>query len=49
MIVKNESYCRYKKCPGLNVKKQTVRAYLTKYRCEECSIEKGIDFGLVIQ
>jgi hypothetical protein len=46
MIVKNESYCRYKKCPGLNIKKQTVRTYQTKYRCEECSIEKGIDVWL---
>jgi hypothetical protein len=46
MIVKNESYCRYKKCPGLNIKKQTVRTYQTKYRREECSIEKGSDFWL---
>jgi hypothetical protein len=37
--------CRYRKYPGLktNVSK---RSYQTKYRCEECSINKGVEFWL---
>jgi hypothetical protein len=46
MIVKHNPYCQYKKCPGLNIQKQTTRAYITNYRCEECSIEKGTDVWL---
>jgi hypothetical protein len=38
--------CRYKKCPGLNIKKQSIRPLQTRYRCEECSIDKGIEFWL---
>jgi hypothetical protein len=38
--------CMYKKCPGFKIKKDTVRAHQTKYRCEECSIDKGIEFWL---
>ena len=43
MIVKSNSYCQYKKCPGLEIKKKPRRPYPTKYRCEECSIDKGSD------
>jgi len=46
MIVKSDSYCQYKKCPGLDIKKQTRRPYPTKYRCEECSVDKGTDVWL---
>jgi hypothetical protein len=46
MIVKNNPYCQYKKCPGLNIQKQTTQIYRTNYRCEECSIEKGVDVWL---
>ena len=40
--------CRYEKCPGFNTKANTkrTRAYTTKYKCEECSHDKGIDFWL---
>jgi hypothetical protein len=40
------NYCRYKKCPGLRVKKKKTRPYTTVYQCEECTIEKGYDFWL---
>ena len=40
------SYCRYKKCPGLKVKKKTSRPYTTIYKCEQCTMEKGYDFWL---
>jgi hypothetical protein len=46
MIIKNNRYCQYKKCPGLNIQKQTSRTYRTNYRCEVCSIDKGIVFWL---
>jgi hypothetical protein len=46
MIIKKTPHCTYKKCPGLNIQKQTTRAYRTNYRCEECSIEKGTDLWL---
>jgi hypothetical protein len=37
--------CRYKKCPGQkNLKSK--RPYQTRYRCEECSIDKGFEFWL---
>jgi hypothetical protein len=37
--------CRYSKCPGLNTN-VSKRSYQTKYRCEECSINKGVEFWL---
>jgi hypothetical protein len=40
------NYCRYKKCPGLNNKKKTTRAYRTIYQCEECTVEKKQPFWL---
>jgi hypothetical protein len=40
------NHCRYKKCPGLKIKKQTIRAYRTIYQCEQCTIEKGTPFWL---
>jgi hypothetical protein len=40
------SYCPYKKCPGLKVKKKTSRPYTTVYQFEQCTVEKGYDFGL---
>jgi hypothetical protein len=46
MIVKNNPYCQNKKCPGLNIQKQTTRTYRANYRCEECSIDKGTDVWL---
>jgi hypothetical protein len=39
------SYCRYKKCPGLKVKKKS-RPYTIVYQCEQCTVEKGYDFWL---
>jgi len=39
--------CRYKKCPGfVNQNRKRPRSYATKYRCEECTQEKGIDMWL---
>jgi hypothetical protein len=46
MIVKNNPHCTYKKCPGLNIEKETTRTYKTNYRCEECSIDKGTNVWL---
>jgi hypothetical protein len=40
------NYCRYKKCPGLNIKNKTIRAYRTIYQCEECTVEKKAPFWL---
>jgi hypothetical protein len=40
------NHCRYKKCPGLNNKKKTTRAYTTIYQCEECTVEKKTPFWL---
>jgi hypothetical protein len=40
------NYCKYKKCPGLKVKKRTSRPYTTVYQCEQCTVEKGYDFWL---
>jgi hypothetical protein len=40
------NYCRYKKCPGLRVKKRKTRPYTTVYQCEEFTGEKGYDFWL---
>jgi hypothetical protein len=40
------SYCKYKKCPGLKMKKKITRPYKTVYQCEECTVEKGYDFWL---
>jgi hypothetical protein len=34
------NHCRYNKCPGLNNKKKTRRAYTTIYQCEQCTVEK---------
>jgi hypothetical protein len=39
-------HCMYKKCSGLKIKKKIIRPHQTKYRCEECSIDKETDFGL---
>jgi hypothetical protein len=38
------SVCQYNKCPGLNIKKKTTRAYTTIYQCEECTVEKKRPF-----
>jgi hypothetical protein len=38
--------CRYKKCLGFNMPRKRPRSYPTRYRCEECTQEKGIDFWL---
>ena len=43
---KATSYCKYKKCPGLNTGAKQPRPYRSKYVCEECSLEKGDDFWL---
>ena len=40
------SYCKYKNCPGKNTGAKRKRAYKSKYACEECGLEKGIDFFL---
>jgi hypothetical protein len=40
------SVCVYKKCPGLNIKKKTTRAYTTIYQCEECTVEKKKPYWL---
>jgi hypothetical protein len=40
------NHCRYKKCPGLKIKRKTIRAYRTIYQCEQCTIEKGTPFWL---
>jgi hypothetical protein len=46
MIVKNNPHFTYKKCPGLNIEKETTQTYKTNYRCEECSIDKGTNVWL---
>jgi hypothetical protein len=38
--------CQYKKCLDFNMPRKRPRSYATKYRCEECTQEKGIDFWL---
>jgi hypothetical protein len=39
--------CRYKKCLGfVKQNRERPRSFPTKYRCEECTQEKGIDFWL---
>jgi hypothetical protein len=38
--------CKYDKCPGYIMSRQRKRSYPTKYKCEQCSIDKGIDFWL---
>ncbi|OEU07038.1 hypothetical protein FRACYDRAFT_252509 [Fragilariopsis cylindrus CCMP1102] len=43
---KTTSYCKYKKCPGLNSAAKRPRAYRAKYVCEECTMEKGSNFWL---
>ncbi|OEU06056.1 hypothetical protein FRACYDRAFT_256571 [Fragilariopsis cylindrus CCMP1102] len=40
------SYCKYHKCPGKNTGAKRKRAYMSKYACEDCSLEKGADFFL---
>ena len=35
---KATSYCKYKKCPGLNSGAKRPRAYKSKYACEECTM-----------
>ena len=40
------NYCRFKKCPGLKIKKKTTRPYKTIYQCEECTVNKGTPFWL---
>ena len=44
---KTTSYCRYKKCPGLNSAAKRPRAYRAKYVCEECTMEKGSDLWVM--
>ena len=49
VIVKNNkatSYCKYHKCPGKNTGAKRKRPYMSKYACEGCGLEKGIDFWL---
>jgi hypothetical protein len=47
VIVSNSGRdCRYDKCPGYTTNKKRSRAYTSKYKCEQCSIDKGIDFWL---
>jgi hypothetical protein len=36
--------CQYKKCLGFNKPRKRPRSYPTRYQCEECTQEKGIDF-----
>ena len=43
---KATSYCKYNKCPGKNTGAKRKRAYMSKYACEDCSLEKGADFFL---
>ena len=43
---KKLSYCKYKKCPGLDSAAKRLRAYPSKYICEQCTMEKGSDFWL---
>ena len=38
--------CKYDKCPGFKTTKKLKRPYQTKYKCEQCSMEKGVDFWL---
>jgi hypothetical protein len=38
--------CLYEKCSGWNVIKKRPRAYTSKYKCEQCSMERGYDFWL---
>jgi hypothetical protein len=38
--------CRYKKCLAFNEPRKRTRSYPTRYRCEECTQEKGIDLWL---
>jgi hypothetical protein len=38
--------CRYKKCLGFNMPRKRPRSCPTRYQCEECTQEKGIDFWL---
>lgn len=33
--------CQYRFCPGKRRKNKRKRAYPTRYRCEQCSVEKG--------
>jgi hypothetical protein len=37
---------RYDKCPGFSISKTRERSYKSKYKCEQCSMEKGYDFWL---
>ena len=48
VVKKNRAtaYCKYHNCPGKNTGSKRKRAYRSKYVCEECSLEKGIDFFL---
>ncbi|OEU11919.1 hypothetical protein FRACYDRAFT_245042 [Fragilariopsis cylindrus CCMP1102] len=40
------SYCKYHNCPVKNTGAKRKRAYMSKYACEDCSLEKGVDFFL---
>ncbi|OEU06161.1 hypothetical protein FRACYDRAFT_256066 [Fragilariopsis cylindrus CCMP1102] len=46
VLDKKLSYCKYIKCPGFNTGAKRARAYPSKYVCEQCSMEKGVDFWL---
>jgi hypothetical protein len=47
MVVKDSGKeYQYIKCPGFNTSKKRKRPYTTKYKCEQCSIDKGTDFWL---
>ena len=44
---KKNSYCKYKKCPGLKSgKAKRPRSYPSRYMCEQCTMERGDDFWL---
>jgi hypothetical protein len=45
-VSRRRSYCWFKKCAGLKIKKKIIRPYKTVYQCEKCTVEKGHDFWL---
>jgi hypothetical protein len=47
VIVSNSGRdCQYNKCPGWQIVKKRPRAYTSKYKCDQCTMEKGYDFWL---
>jgi hypothetical protein len=47
-VVVSESgrHRRYEKCPGFLTSTKNNRSYQSKYKCEQCTMEKGYDFWL---